>query len=76
MLVPYYENTVCTIERLCFSDEYRRKYPLVSRMQGLLFSFFVGWIFARLVTQTGILLGTIVGLSKRWLLAAFVHIVV
>lgn len=66
MTVSYYESCVCTIESICFSKEYRKKYPLVSRLQGLVMSVLVGWLFARAITLVGVFLCTAVGLGKLW----------
>jgi hypothetical protein len=69
VLVPYYENLVCTIESVCFSRKYRSQYPLISRMQGLLLTYFLelGSIWA--LTILGIYAGACLGLVKQWLLS-------
>jgi hypothetical protein len=69
VLVPYFENLVCTIESVCFSREYRTQYPLISRLQGLLFSFFLTFALIRIVTIWGIYAGTCLGLAKQWLMS-------
>jgi hypothetical protein len=43
--VPYYENLVCTVEAVLFSKDFRTRYPLVSRLYGLLLSYFFGLWF-------------------------------
>jgi uncharacterized membrane protein len=70
VLVPYYENLVCTVESMCFSREYRTQYPLISRLQGLLLSFSLTFGLIRILTILGVYAGTCLGLAKQWLLSA------
>jgi len=66
VMVPYYETLVCTIESVCFSREFRRRYPLVSKLQGLVLSVLVSWVFARAVAMAGIFACTVLGLGELW----------
>jgi hypothetical protein len=65
VFVPYYENLVCTVERVCFSREYRTRFPLISRLQGLLLSFALVYVTVRLLTMTGIFAGALVTLCRQ-----------
>jgi hypothetical protein len=69
VFVPYYENLVCTVESICFSKEYRYKYPMVSRVQGLILTFFTGYLFVRTVTILGMIVGTTLGTCKHRILS-------
>jgi len=64
--VPYYESCVCTIESVFFSREYRKKYPLASRLQGLVLSVLVGWAVTMALRLAMVLVCTAIGLSKLW----------
>ena len=68
VLVPYYENLVCTVERVSFSQNYRQRYPLISRLQGLLLSFGIGFAAVRILTISGYAAGTSLALCKHSLL--------
>jgi len=72
--VPYYENLVCTVESVCFSKEYRIRYPLISRLQGLILSYLLAFGFIRMLTIMGIYVGTFLGFGKQWSLATLFEI--
>jgi hypothetical protein len=69
VVVPYYENLVCTIETLCFSKEYKYKYPLVSRFQGLILTFCAGFLCVQTFTILGMVIGTVLGIFKNRILS-------
>ncbi|KAG7344120.1 hypothetical protein IV203_022128 [Nitzschia inconspicua] len=68
VILPYYENLVCTVESFCFSREHRARYPLISRLQGLLGSFFLAFGLIQILTIMGIYVGTCFGFAKHWLI--------
>jgi hypothetical protein len=68
--VPYYENLVCTVEAVLFSKDFRTRYPLVSRLYGLLLSYFLAFGFVRVVTVAGIYTGTVFGFAKQLLVSS------
>ena len=68
VLVPYYENLVCTMERVILKAEYRKRYPLISRLQGLLLSFAFGYFVVRCLTVGGYIVGTSLALGKNWVM--------
>lgn len=68
LILPYYENMVCTIESICFTKKHKQENPMKYRFQALLLSFLVGYLMARILLYGSLVMGTFFGFCNHRIL--------